>query len=126
MNDPLEMQIDSWMKKFAAIDDRDHILPDPSVIWLKARVLQSAKAVERASRPITAMQLAAYAAVAACWAAMLTWKWQAFSTLLKPGQIILESATASAPAISLPFIATLLALGSITAALAMHTIFVEE
>ena len=44
MSDPLENQIDLWMKQFAAIDDRERVLPDPSVIWLKARVLQSAGA----------------------------------------------------------------------------------
>ena len=130
MNDPLEIQVDAWMKQFAAIDDREHILPDPSVIWLKARVLQSAKAAERASRPITAMQIAAYTAVAACWAALLSWKWsvlQSWLESLRPANILISGAAAAPSAmISAPFFVTLLALGTVTVALAMHTIFVEE
>ena len=127
MKDPIEIQADAWMKEFAAIDDRDRALPDPSVIWLKARVLQSAKEAERASRPITVMQIAAYAAVGACWAALLTWKWaaiQAWLESMKPGNILIGGSAASMS--SMPLIVTILALGSVTVALAMHTIFAEE
>jgi hypothetical protein len=130
MNDPLEIQADAWMKQFAAIDDREHILPDPSVIWLKARVLQSVKEAERASRPVTAMQIAAYAAVAACWAALLTWKWTSIHLWLeslKPTNILVSGANVSPSSlISAPFVVTLLVLGSVTVVLAMHTIFIEE
>jgi len=130
MSDPFEIQADAWMKQFAAIDDREHILPDPSVIWLKARVIQSAREAERASRPITTMQIAAYAAVAACWAALLSWKWsvlQSWLESLKPTNILVSGAAVSpASLISAPFFVTLLVLGSVTVALAMHTIFVED
>ena len=125
MKDPLELQIDSWMKQFAAIEDREHILPDPSVIWLKAQVLQSAKAMERASRPITTMQMAAYGIIAACWAALLTWKWsalQAWADTLRPSQIVLAHGSPLSPS----FIATFLVLTAITVLLGMHTVFAEE
>jgi hypothetical protein len=131
MTDPLEIQADAWMKQFAAIDDREHILPDPSVIWLKARVMQSVKEAERASRPVNAMQIAAYAAVAACWTALLSWKWsviQSWLESLRPTNILISGATAapSSSMMSAPFFVTLLVLASVTVALAMHTIFVEE
>lgn len=126
MNDPLELQIDGWMKQFAAIDDRERRLPDPSVIWLKAQVLRSRQAAERAARPFTTMQIAAYASVAACWAALLTWKWaviQAWFDGLRPTNLVLGVHGAS---LSSAFVVTLITLASVTVMLAMHTIFLEE
>ena len=41
-----------WMGKFAGISDREHILPDPSIVWLKAKLLQGSRDVARASRPM--------------------------------------------------------------------------
>jgi hypothetical protein len=125
MTDALENQIDLWMKQFAAIDDRERLLPDPSVIWLKARVLQSAKAVERASRPITMMQIASYGIVGACWAALLTWKWIALQSWLdsmRPSQIVL----AQGSPLSVSFVLTFLVLGAVTVMVAMQSIFAEE
>ena len=67
-------EVAPWMASFSGIDEREHILPDPAVLWLKARLLQSNAAVERAALPITRLQIAAYLIIAACWAALLTWK----------------------------------------------------
>lgn len=121
--------IDAWMHEFAAIEDRDHVLPDPQVIWLKARVLQSAKAIERASRPITTAQIGAYAIIAACWAALLTWKWaalQAWLNSLTPSHFLLGAAGAQSASLSLSFIVSCVVLGSVTVMLAMHTVLAEE
>ena len=130
MSEPYEQEVGAWMQQFAAIDDRDHVLPDPSVIWLKARVLQSAKAVERASRPITIAQITAYAVIAACWTALLTWKWaalQAWLNAFRPTHVMLGAAGAQqAASLSMSFLMTLIVLGSATVMLAMHSIFAEE
>jgi hypothetical protein len=130
MKDPAEIAVDAWMKEFASFDDREHILPDPSVIWMKARVVQSARAAERAARPITTMQIAAYAAVAGCWAALLTWRWRAIQSwldALRPSNLLIQgTAVSGASIISTPLIVTLLVLGSVTIALAMHTIFADD
>ncbi len=126
MNDPLERHLDTWMKQFAATDEREHILPDPSVIWLKARVLQSAKAMERASLPITTAQIGAYIAVAACWALLLTSKWSAIQAWLdtfSPSHLFTGQQAAS---LSMPVLLTCVALGSVTVMIAMHAIFAEE
>src|SRR6266851_5654314 len=64
-------EVSGWMQSFAEIDLRDRPLPDPSVLWLKAHLLRSSAAVERASRPITNLQIAAYLLLAAGWAALL-------------------------------------------------------
>jgi len=128
-DDPVETRVDGWMKQFAAIDDREHVLPDPAVIWLKARVLQAAKDAERASRPITTMQIAAYITVAACWAALLTWKWgaiQAWLDSMRPSHIVLGAAGAQTSSLSLSLLAVVVILGSATVMLAMHTIFAED
>lgn len=129
MTDPYEKLATEWMERFAAIDDRDHVLPDPSVIWLKARVLQSAREVERASRPITFAQIGAYAFVAGCWTVLLTWKWaalQAWLTTFEPRHILLGTAATQQTSLSLPFLAMFLVLASLTVMLAMHTILAEE
>lgn len=129
MNDPHEIQVAAWMEQFAAMPDREHVLPDPSVIWLKARVLQSAKAVERASRPITTAQIASYLVVAGCWAAVLTWKWAALHTWMNgfsPSNIVLGAAAQATSPLSLTFLMTLVMLGSATVIVAMHSILAEE
>ena len=129
MTDQYEDLAASWMQQFAAIDDRDHVLPDPAVIWLKARVLQTAKEVERASRPITVAQIGAYAFLAACWTILLTWKWtalQAWMTTFEPRQILLGGAVTQQASLSLPFLLTFLILLGVTIMLGMHTILAEE
>ena len=120
-------EVGPWMEEFARIDDREHILPDPAVLWLKAKLMQSNAAMQRASLPITRLQIGAYLAVAACWAALLTWKWsaiQAWVNTLKPSHVILGAqATAS---LSISFFAAIVVLSSATVFLAMHTILAEE
>jgi hypothetical protein len=129
MNDPVEIEVASWMKQFAAIDDRKHSLPDPSVIWLKAKVLQSAREVERAARPITTAQITSYLVVAGCWAAVLTWKWSTLVAWLNsftPTRIILGASGAQPSPPSLTLLMTLVVLASATVMLAMHTVLAEE
>jgi len=128
--DPLEAEVDTWMKQFAAIDDRPHGLPDPGALWVKAKLLQSQAAMERASRPITGIQIAAYLLVAGGWAALVTWKWSALSAWINsftPSHIILGAAGAqTASSLSLTFVMALIALASVTVMLAFHTILAEE
>jgi hypothetical protein len=106
-----------WMKRFAALPDREHILPHPSILWLKAQVMRSSAEVARASRPMTYVQIAAYLIVAAGWAGLLTWKWDAVQAMLKPFE---------SPFSSLATFATLLVLATVTVTLALHTILAEE
>jgi hypothetical protein len=120
-----------WMLRFAAMPDREHILPDPQVVWLKAQLLRNTAAADRAMRPMTSLQIGAYLFVAACWAGVLTWKWDAIQNWihrLSPGQFVLgASANASAAAsISLTFMISMVLLASLTIMLALHTILAEE
>ena len=109
--------VDPWMKHFASLSDREHILPHPSIVWLKAQVMRNTAEVARASRPMTMVQWMAYLVVAAGWAGLLTWKWDAVQALIKPFE---------SPFSSLTTLAMLLVLGTFTVTLALTTILAEE
>ncbi|HXH38909.1 MAG TPA: hypothetical protein VNN08_09800 [Thermoanaerobaculia bacterium] len=122
-------EVAPWMARFAGLDEREHILPDPAVLWLKAKLLRSSAAVERASLPITRLQIAAYLIIAASWAALLTWKsnaLQAWINHLSPGHMILGVAGAEQTSLSMSVLFAIIALASATVGLAMHTILAEE
>ena len=116
-----------WMDRFARISDREHILPDPSVVWLKARLLQVSADASRISRPIDAAQLIAYTIVAAGWAGLVTWRWADIERWIRsftPTGLI-ESAV-RAEQVSLSVLAIVFVLGSMTVMLALHTILAED
>jgi hypothetical protein len=120
-----------WMLEMAGDDAREHALPDPSIIWLKAQLLRTTTTVERVARPITSMQIASYLIVAACWAALLTWKWnalQAWIESLTPRHILLGPAAAPAGSASLSgaFFLAVILLASATVMVALQTILAEE
>lgn len=123
-------EVAPWMARFSGLDERTHILPDPSVLWLKARLLQSSTAVQRAALPITRLQIASYLIIAACWAALLTWKssaLQAWINRLSPSHMILGAAGAeTSTSLSLTVLFAIVILASATVGVAMHTILAEE
>lgn len=123
-------EVASWMHGFARVDEREHILPDPAVLWLKAKLLQSSAAVERVSLPMNRMQIASNLIIAAAWAALLTWKWgalQAWMTALTPGHLITAGAsTAASASLSFSLLVTILCLGAVTVAVGLHSILAEE
>ena len=123
-------EVASWMRELSKHDDREHILPDPSVLWLKAKLLQSSAAVERAALPITRSLIVAYLVIAAGWATLLTWKWSArlaWMNALNPGRIAAGTAVAGSSAtLSLTVLITLVLLASATVMVAFHTILAEE
>ena len=117
-----------WMSRFARISDRDHILPDPSVVWLKAKLLQGTVDVGRASRPLDIVQMLAYFVVAGGWAGLLTWRWNAVEAWIRsftPTGLLTTAATRSG-SLSMSFFAMVFVLASMTVMLALHTILAEE
>ncbi len=123
-------EVGPWMASFSGLDEREHILPDPAVLWLKAKLLQSKSVVDRASLPITRLQIAAYLIIAACWAALLTWKSSALQIWINhfsPGHMVLGATGAEATrSLSLGVLLAVAILGSATVGVAMHTILAEE
>lgn len=114
-----------WMDRFAHLSDREHILPHPSIVWLKAQVMRNSAEMARASRPMHIVQMAAYLAVAAGWAVMLTWKWDDVQRLIDNFSAT-GFAAGSSHLLSLPLFTALLFLGTVTVTLAMHTILAED
>ena len=127
--DPFEAEIDVWMKQFALVDQVPR-LPDANTLWIKAKLMQSAIAAERAALPLNRFQIAAYVIVAAAWAALVTLKWTALQTWinsLSPTHIVLAGAGAqAASSLSITFLMMLIALASVTVMLAFHTILAED
>lgn len=116
-----------WLDRFRRMSDRQHILPDPSIVWLKAKLLQGTIDIARISRPMTALQLIAYGIVAAGWAALLTTKWTAIQAWLRgftPTDLVVSAARAET--LSMSFLAIVFVLASTTVMLALHTILAEE
>ena len=116
-----------WMSRFARISDREHILPDPQIVWLKAQLLQGTADVARVSRPLNVLQLVAYLVVAGGWAALLTWRWDAVQAWMKgltPTGMVQNMATGQS--LSMSFFGLLVVLATMTVMLALHTILAEE
>ena len=93
----------------------------------KAKLLQGSVDAARASRPLDFAQFVAYGTVAAGWAALLTWKWEAVRAWLSgftPAGIVTNAARAGS--LSMSFFALVFVLASFTVMLALHTILAEE
>jgi len=116
-----------WMSRFSRMSDRERLLPDPAIVWLKAQLMRGTVDVARISRPITIAQLIAYCVIAGGWAGVLTWKWRAvqawIGTLTPTG---LVHTAARAESLSLTFFTVVIVLASMTVTLALHTILAEE
>ncbi|HEX7192740.1 MAG TPA: hypothetical protein VF381_14325 [Thermoanaerobaculia bacterium] len=121
------MLVSPQMKELAAIDMREHPLPDPQVVWLKAQLLRNTMAVERASRPLKIFQVISYVAVAAGWTTVLAWKWSAIQALLHsltPASFVQNASQAAS--LSMTFFVMVFVLSSITIGLALHTMLAED
>jgi hypothetical protein len=121
------MSVAPWMDRFSAVETRERPLPDPTVVWLKAKVMGGSVAVERAVRPMQAFHFVAYFLVAAGWAALLTWKWTLLQQWLfsfSPTHAFVNAA--NGVQLSVTFFLTIFVLSSMTIVLALHTILAEE
>ena len=123
-------EVAGWMQDLASQDLRDHPLPDPSVLWLKANVLKSSTVLDRASRPILNLQIAAYLLLGAAWAVLVTTKWASVRDWLHsltPGEVLVKAAGAgTSVSLSLSIVLAFIVLASLTVTLALHTILAEE
>jgi predicted histidine transporter YuiF (NhaC family) len=112
------------MSKLAVVDNRSHPLPAPAVIWLKAQLLRGTAVIDRVSRPMSIMQVIAYVTVAAGWAGMVMWKWSDMERMVRA--FTPTTIATGAGGLSVTLLAGLVVLGSMTFALAMHTILAED
>ncbi|HUP50790.1 MAG TPA: hypothetical protein VNA04_18605 [Thermoanaerobaculia bacterium] len=117
-----------FMARFSRIDARQRALPDPAVLWLKAQLLRSGAAADRAARPLNVAQIVSYAAIAAGWAALLTWKWDELQRWLlsfTPASLVGDLAGTQS-AIPATLVLAVVLLSSLTVMLAVHSILAEE
>ena len=116
-----------WLGRLAEFDERQRPLPDAHVVWLKAQLMRSTAAAERAARPLEAIQLLAYVVVAGGWAALLTWRWSALERWIggfTPSGVVHSAATGSS--LSLTFFVLVFLLSSATIVVGLHTVLAEE
>ncbi len=121
------MLVAPHMKDLASVDMREHPLPDPQVVWLKAKLLRNTFAMERASRPLRVFQAISYVAVAAAWTTVLAWKWTAIQALLhsfSPERFVQNAGEAAS--LSMTFFVMVFILASLTIGLALHTMIAED
>ena len=118
--------VSPWMDRLGRTDERQHKLPDPSVVWLKSQILRGSMVAERASRPVTIVQIISYVGVAASWAAFLTWKWPAVQRWISGWSPQDIASHAAAGPVSLGVLVSFFVLSSVTVMLALHTIIAEE
>ena len=114
-----------WMDAVLRVEDREHVLPDPSILFLKARSLRASVAPERAARPLTSASMTGYAVVAACLAGLLTWKWAAIEAWVD-GFKLAHIIRGDVSGLSLSLFQVVFILSSATVVLALHTILAEE
>ncbi|HYI07688.1 MAG TPA: hypothetical protein VEK57_01345 [Thermoanaerobaculia bacterium] len=115
-----------WMSRFERISDREHMLPDPAIIWLKAKLLQGTVDTDRATRPLDLVQMLAYLVVAAGWAALLTWRWSTVELWVRSLTPSGVQDVIGAGALSMSFFALVFVLASMTVMLGLHAILAEE
>jgi hypothetical protein len=116
-----------WMATLAAEEVREHRLPDPQVVWLKAQLLRNTIMVDRASRPMRAAQLISYVVVAAGWSALMMSNWTSIERWLHsftPASVFRNAAAGAS--LSMSFFVLVFVLASATIGLALHTIVAEE
>jgi hypothetical protein len=114
-----------WMTSFARLEDRTRRLPDPSIVWLKAKLLQGTADAERMARPMNIAQLVSYMVVAGGWAALLMWKWDAVHKWMT-GFTQTSGVIATSNSLSMSFFAVVFVLASMTVMMVLHTIMAEE
>lgn len=113
-------EVAPFMARMSRVDVRQHVLPDPAVIWLKAQLFGGNEALDRVTQPMNVAQIVSYVFIAAGWAGLLMWKWTDVE------QWVLGFTRGQAVSLPVSIVLVFLALASTTAMLALHTILAEE
>ncbi len=117
-----------FMTRLSRLDERRHVMPDPSIVWIKAQLLGSMSAADRVARPLNIFQMISYVIVAGGWASLLMWKWtdlQLWVLSFTPTHVV-QGVAGTQNTVSLTVMAAVVVLGSITVMLGLHTILAEE
>ncbi|HUP65438.1 MAG TPA: hypothetical protein VM557_09170 [Thermoanaerobaculia bacterium] len=77
-------KISVWMNRLASETPR-RVLPDPTILRLKAQLFGTTSADEKVMQPLHFLQRFAFGVIALCWVSLLTWKWESFSNFSVEG-----------------------------------------
>ena len=124
----------SWMKRLAETSRRERPLPDPDLLWLKAKLFGEQAAADRATRPLVLTEGLAQGAVAVFAALWLAWNWPKIQTHLtglwtRPAEISWLSETmieASAQPLHLALASVAVAAVCLVVVFALHPILTGE
>jgi hypothetical protein len=89
-----EPEAEAWMGQIAKLSHSDGALPDPAIIWWKARLLEKQAIQARVSRPIAIAQWASLAVAAVTMIALLALYWPGIKSFLEPAGFTLWVAAA--------------------------------
>jgi hypothetical protein len=121
------VSVDAFMKEFARTPIEEPALPDGSVIWLKAQLMQQDRTLVSIVQSSSLWQTVGFIVVALAWAITITWKWSAVELLFKTfeGSVSFAS-VANSPLLSLPFITTIAVLACATVGMAVQSVLMED
>jgi hypothetical protein len=122
------LQVSSWMRDFAETTHEARQLPDPRLIWLKARLAQRHAAAAQVLRPLEIFHYVTCGVVGLVLLASLVMKWQhieAWLTHLNSSWAAVFDASGLASQL-VPLAASTLGLLSIAALFAIYAVFAKE
>jgi hypothetical protein len=115
-------KVSVWMNTLASTAREVRPMPDPMVVYLKARILETLPREQRSLQPLHLLQRLSFGAVGLGWAVLLTWKWEAISSFS------IERAFAGAiggASVSPSMAALVFALACATVLVSVHTALAE-
>jgi hypothetical protein len=122
------LQVSMWMQDFAETADEARELPDPRLIWLKARLAQRQAAAAEALRPLEFFNRVAYSVVGLLLVASLAMKWsriEAWLTRLNSSWAAVFGPSELA-SLFVPLASLTLGLLSLAALFAVYAVFAKE
>jgi hypothetical protein len=122
------LQVSTWMQDFAETADEARELPDPRLIWLKARLAQRQAAAAEALRPLEFFNRVAYTVVGLLLVASLVMKWphiEAWQRHLNSSSAAVFGPSGLA-SLFVPLASLTLGLLSLAALFAVYAVFVKE
>jgi len=78
-----------WMGRLVELSRSDGALPDPALIWWKARLLEKQAAQARATRPIAVAQWASLVVAVLTMAVLCAVNWPGITGMLAPAGVAL-------------------------------------
>lgn len=119
--------VDEWMTALASAPLEERVLPDPTIIILKAQLMQQKSAFVSLAAAMSWGQTIGFGVLALCWALLLSWKWAAVEALVAAfGSRGMAWSAATAFAAQMPFVLTVVLLACATVAMAFQSVLLEE